>query len=283
MLYTLLSLVAANPCNHGHSGPPPAPPAPPGEPLPYRRPAPANRTFKSPALESAVQNLLKKQWHDPDLATLLMNCLPNTLDTTVWSYPQNETGTTFISTGDIPAMWLRDSHNQVLPYMRWAREDAMGSLLRGLIRRHVDSVLHDPYANSFDFSPADKVCNPGAWTKDNTTCIDPRGKRVNCMTPGVHQRKWEMDSLSSVLRLGRLFFAETGDARPFGDRWRDAVRAIVDTFTAQQMPLTPDNFTSVNYTFQTLTHEPKDTSPHGIGRAHRWTGAQSERVEPTTF
>jgi len=97
------------------------------------------------------------------------------------------------------------------------------------------------------------------------------------MSLGVHQRKWEMDSLSSMLKLGRLYYEATGDATPFtqgvaGARWAKAVALVVDTYRAMQRPLTPDNFTSVNYTFQTLTNEPKDTAAHGIGRAHRWTG-----------
>ena len=41
--------------------------------------------------------------------------------------------------------------------------------------------------------------------QDNTTMIDPAtGKRVDAMRVGIHQRKWEMDSLASVLKLGRL-------------------------------------------------------------------------------
>jgi meiotically up-regulated gene 157 (Mug157) protein len=172
-------------------------------------------------------------------------------------------------------MYLRDSQNQVLPYIRYAKEEpnGIGRFLRGIIHRYVDSVLLEPYANSFDFSPEDVRCNPGAWNKDNTTMIDSRtGKRVNAMRVGIHQRKWEMDSLSSVMKVSRLYYNTTGDARPFNQRWRDAIALIIHTYRAQQDPLTPRNFTSVNYTFQTLTMEPKDTSAHGIGRNHRWTG-----------
>ena len=162
--------------------------------------------------------------------------------------------------------------------MRYAREElhepaGLGALLRGLIARHVDSVLLDPYANSFSFTPADMACNPGAWLNDNTTRIDPAsGARVNAMRVGVFERKWEMDSLSSVLRLGRLYHDATGDVTPFGARWREAVALIVSTFQEMQRPLTAANYTRCNYTFTTLTREPKDTSAHGIGRAHRWTG-----------
>ena len=213
-------------------------------------------------------------WKDPELATLLSNCLPNTLDTTVWHYPTDDDPTTFVSTGDIAAMWLRDSENQVRPYMRYAKEEpeGIGRLIRGLIKRHVHSVLQDPYANSFSFSVEDIVCNAGAWLVDNTTKLDETGHRVDGMSIGVHQRKWEMDSLSSTLRLSRKYYESTGDATPFDAEWRAAVATIVRTFREQQKPLTPDNFTQVNYTFQTQTHEVKDTTAHGIGRPARWTG-----------
>ena len=153
-----------------------------------------------PAVEAHLARLLNLTWRDPELATRLWNCLPNTLDTTIWQAPSSKDPRSFISTGDIPAMWLRDSQNQVMPYIRFARAepDWVGSLLRGLIQRHVESVLLDPYANSFSFSADDIVCNLGAWTKDNTSRLTVAGERINAMSVGIHQRKWEMDSLWSV-------------------------------------------------------------------------------------
>jgi len=172
-------------------------------------------------------------------------------------------------------MWLRDSQNQVVPYMRFAKSepDGIGLFLRGLIRRHVDSVLLDPYANSFSLDAENQFCNIDRWKDDVTTKIDPKtGARVHGGSVGVFQRKWEMDSLASVLRLGRTYWEATSDPRPFDARWQDAVRAIHDTFRAMQQPLTPNNYTLINYTYQRSSTEPKDTSAHGIGRFHRWTG-----------
>ena len=193
-------------CNHGHSGPTPAPPS---RPLPRARPALANRSFVSPAIEKHLSFLVhNKTWKDPDLATMLWNCLPNTLDTTVWAGPKGSgvqppaevNPQSFVSTGDQASMYLRDSQNQVMPYVRFAaaEPDGIGAFLRGIILRYVDSVLLDPYANSFDYSHADRRCNMGAWTRDNTTMLKD-GKRVDGMQLGIHQRKWEMDSLCSVM------------------------------------------------------------------------------------
>ena len=273
LLLALAHLGTAVPagCDHGHHGPPSPPPS---RPLPRCRPPPSARTFASAAVDARLSELVNRTWKDPELATLLWNCLPNTLDTTVWQAPSGAESRTFVSTGDIAAMWLRDSQNQLLPYTRFARDepDGIGRLISGLIRRHVDSVLLDPYANSFSFSPIDVVCHLDNWINDNSTRLDESGHRVDGMSVGVFQRKWEMDSLPSTLKLGRTYYNATGDAWPFGERWHDALRTIVRTYREMQKPLTPANFTRVNYTFQTLTHEPKDTSAHGIGRAHRWTG-----------
>jgi hypothetical protein len=220
-------------CKQGHKGPSPTPAS---RPLPRVRPPANSRTFTSPELEKQLGMLVNnKTWHNPELATLLWNCLPNTLDTTVWQAPTAKDPRSFISTGDIAAMWLRDSQNQVYPYMRFAKAepDGIGALIKGLIKRHVDSVLLDPYANSFDYFDTKEACvrcNPGAWTTDNTTIRDPNtNKRRSGMQVGIHQRKWEMDSLSSVLKLGRLYFAATADATPFDEDWRDAVKSIIST------------------------------------------------------
>ena len=169
-------------------------------------------------------------------------------------------------------MWLRDSQNQVVPYLRFGSEEpeGIGSLLRGLVRKHVDCVLQDPYANSFQFQVEDIHCNPNSWLVDNTTKL-VNGKRVNAMSLYVHQRKFEMDSLCSVLRLGRLYFDATNESAIFDEKWEQAMELILETFEAMQRPLTPDNFTQV-HTFQTQTSEPKDTMAHGIGRPGRYTG-----------
>ena len=189
MFLVLLAHVAtaSGQCNHGHTGPSPTPPA---HPLTDRRPATSNRTFTSPAVEARLHALLHdnnqtRRWKNPELATLLWNCLPNTLDTTVWHIPDDKDPTTFISTGDIPFMWLRDSQNQITPYLRDAKSepDGIGLLLRGLLRRHINAVLHDPYANSITFSAEDIACNTDSWLNDNTTMLDPQGVRVRPPPP----------------------------------------------------------------------------------------------------
>lgn len=75
---------------------------------------------------------------------MFANCFPNTLDTTVF-YESEPEDDTFVVTGDIPAMWLRDSSAQVWPYLMYANEDErLRKMIRGVILRQFRLVLLDP-------------------------------------------------------------------------------------------------------------------------------------------
>ena len=83
------------------------------------RPVESKRLFRSKAVEEQIQRiqqLLKNQ----KLSWMFTNCFPNTLDTTVHFRKDKKDGKpdTFVYTGDIHAMWLRDSGAQVWPYVQ---------------------------------------------------------------------------------------------------------------------------------------------------------------------
>src|SRR4051812_45323820 len=86
------------------------------------RPEPHDRLFRSVLIERVIDTIAAKI-KDEDIRRMFMQCLPNTLDTTVYHSEHDGRFDTFIVTGDIPAMWLRDSVNQVWPYLRYIKKD----------------------------------------------------------------------------------------------------------------------------------------------------------------
>jgi len=188
------------------------------------RPLPDKRKFVSPAIEQVIRET-KNKLKDKELATIFKNCFPNTLDTTVTvSTTGNGKPDTFIITGDITAMWLRDSSAQVWPYLPYAAKDeALTTLFHGLIGRQARCILIDPYANAF-------MCDPKKVTDLEYTIKDDPLMKI----PGVAERKWEIDSLCYPLRLAHGYWKETGCKAPFDDEWREAMHLVVKTFKEQQ-------------------------------------------------
>jgi meiotically up-regulated gene 157 (Mug157) protein len=210
--------------------------------LSAKRPPPAARKFVSLAVERRLQ-AVSAMIADPDLAWLFENCWPNTLDTAVELGGTQTQPDAFVATGDIPAMWLRDSSAQLWSYLDVARDDPQLCLLmRGLIARHARCVLIDPYANAFSRDPA--VKSPLPWAAADQTE----------MKAGVAERKWEVDSLAHVVRFACGYWRATGDRVPFGPDWWQAMQTVVDTFRAQQRLTAPGP-----YRFLRESDSPNDT------------------------
>lgn len=209
--------------------------------FPVVRTAPSARNFNSVAVEKTIQTF-KAGVKNEELAWLFENCFPNTLDTTVFHEVKNGRPDTYVITGDIDAMWLRDSSAQVWPYLQLVKEDkALKDLIAGVINRQTEFILKDPYANAFYNDPEKR----GEWTKDHTE-----------MKPGVHERKWEIDSLCYPIRLAYHYWKTTGDTKPFDGKWKQAVLTTLQVFRDQQRKesLGP-------YKFQRTTPFATDTLP----------------------
>ena len=177
------------------------------------------RNFTSAVIESAIEEF-KKNVKDNELSWLFNNCFPNTLDTTVTYSEPNGRPDTYVITGDIDAMWLRDSSAQVWPYLLFAQKDKkLQQLIAGVINKQTQYILKDPYANAFYDNPRKE----GEWIKDFTD-----------MQPGVHERKWEIDSLCYPIRLAYNYWKTTGDTSPFDDDWVKAIKSTLQVFTEQQ-------------------------------------------------
>ncbi len=233
-------------------------------PVLEKRPAPGARRFTSPAVESAIVTVTK-QIADPQLALIFANCLPNTLDTTVAPGTSEGKPDTFVITGDIDAMWLRDSSAQVWPYLPFCKQDPkLSTLVEGVIRRQTRCILLDPYANAFLPSTSSA---PLSWsTQDHTD-----------MKPGVGERKWEIDSLCYTIRLAHGYWRATGNTAPFDSAWREGARTVVKTFREQQRKEGRGP-----YHFQRAAYAPTDSLPlDGYGNPVRPNGLICSGFRPS--
>ena len=184
-----------------------------------RRPAEGDRLFTSEKIEQVIDEVTA-QLTNPKLAWMFRNCFPNTLDTTV-HFREDKDGNpdTFVYTGDIHAMWLRDSGAQVWPYVQFAAQDEhLRRMIAGVINRQFLSITIDPYANAFNDGPTG-----GHWMTDGTD-----------MNPNDHERKWEIDSQCYPIRLAHEYWKVTGDTSIFGDKWIEGMKAILSTLREQQ-------------------------------------------------
>ena len=224
-LYTATSMVRSAPARPSH------------------RPPVGQRRFVSAAVEKKIHEL-SAQIADPELVWMFQNCFPNPLDTTVEFSMAGGKPDTFVITGDISAMWLRDTMYQMWPYLSLVRHDAhLRHMIQGVIRRMARCVLISPYAEAFvksgsDFSP---------WRSDHTH-----------MAPGVWEHKWEIDSLCAVIHLSHGYWQATGDTTPFDAAWRKAMDHIVQTFQVQRRLDGPGP-----YSFQRAAWNSTDTLPRG--------------------
>src|SRR4051812_13047014 len=188
-------------------------------PFPVVRTPLDKRKFHSTAVEAAITQF-QKGVKNKELAWLFENCFPNTLDTTVDFEMKDGKPDTYVITGDIDAMWLRDSTAQVWPYLQFVKEDKeLQQLLAGVINRQTRNILKDPYANAFYKNETKE----SEWKSDLTK-----------MQPGIHERKWEIDSLCYPIRLAHGYWKLTGDTAPFDAQWKAAIEATLKTFKEQQ-------------------------------------------------
>lgn len=232
--------------------------------LKSQRPEEADRLFRSEAVEKKIAEVTRLLTN-PRLSWMFANCFPNTLDTTVHFDDEDGDGLpdTFVYTGDIHAMWLRDSGAQVFPYVRLAANDPhLRRMLAGVLLRQFKCINTDPYANAFNKEP-----NPdGDWMKDYTKMI-----------PELHERKWEIDSPCYVLRLAYEYWKRTGDESVFGDSWLEAVQNILTTFRDQQR-----RDGKGSYRFQRRTERQLDTMNNdGYGSPVKPVGLIASAFRPS--
>ncbi len=168
------------------------------------------------SMENLLKDVYEKLGNDDKLKTMFENCYTNTLDTTV---KKMDDGTTYVITGDIPAMWLRDSVCQLRPYYFLAEKDEeIANLIEGLVKRQMKYILLDPYANAFN-----EADNGSCWEKDITE-----------MSGWIWERKYEIDSLCFPLQMSYLLWKNTGKTSHFDDTFKEAAYKIIEVWRTEQ-------------------------------------------------
>lgn len=198
-------------------------------------------------LISKVKENLKD---DIKLGEIFEKCFLNTINTTIKRMDDN---TTYVLTGDIPAMWLRDSVCQVRPYLVLANEDKeIADMIEGLVERQFRYILVDPYANAF---------NENANNKGHQSDLTQ-------MKPQIWERKYEIDSLCFPIQLSYLLYKNTGRTSQFNETFVKGVKEIIKLWKVEQ-----NHEENSPYTFERLDCRQLDTlSRSGKGPIHKETG-----------
>lgn len=168
------------------------------------------------SVERAIEKVRAAFPDQTDVAETFAKCISDTVQKTI--HPR-EDGLVDVITGDIPAMWLRDSACQLTPFIRLAKEEQdLLDLLTALSLRHAQMILGDPYANAFNVGE-----NLSIWMKDKTD-----------MKPFLWERKYEIDSLCHPVRMAWLLWKQSGSAAHFTEEWHKAFREILRVFRVEQ-------------------------------------------------
>lgn len=195
---------------------------------------------------------------NPRWSEVFSNCFDNTLETTV---KLTEAEDIFVITGDIPAMWLRDSSAQIKPYLVIANQDPkIKEMIQGLLERQVKCILIDPYANAFN-----ETENGACYHQDITE-----------MNGWIWERKYEVDSLCYPIELAYLLWKKTGETNHFNKEFKQAAETIIKLFKREQRH---ENST---YRFERFGERPEDTlSNNGLGEPCGYTGMTWSGFRPS--
>lgn len=198
--------------------------------------------------------------HHPKLQKLFRNCFPNTLETTTKLL---DDGTTFVFTGDIPAMWLRDSVEQVIHYVSFAKEDKeLQRIIGGLIARQMFYINIDPYTNAFNETANDKHYRA-------TDHCD--------LSPWMWERKYELDSLCFPVKLAYSFWRATGLDSVFDEASYQALNRVLQVIKTEQRHMEQSPYFFVRQTIQ----ETETLQNDGKGMPVNYTGMTWSGFRPS--
>jgi meiotically up-regulated gene 157 (Mug157) protein len=222
---------------------------------PNARPLSPNITSDSvEAFVSGISTKLANEDH-LDLAVLFRNTFPRTLDTGIAFIDDYQAA---ISTGDIPAMWIRDSVNQVLHLAPFADDPVIQRVLCGVVGRLTTGILIDPFANAFNF---DLAASSSEHSNDHTT-----------MQPGIFERKYELDSWASYVQI-------VNEVGTLCHRHQDEIGRALGIILEKVVKLQSLDFSE--YNFQRWTTEPTESLPRGSIKPAAYTGMVPSAFRPS--
>lgn len=212
----------------------------------------------TPTIQSFMDKIIQKtQSENPKWGKVFEECFLNTLETTI---QRNPDGTSFVLTGDIPAMWLRDSSAQLRPYMLLAKMDEeVYQLIKGLVTLQFRNIHHDPYANAFN-----REANGKGHQDDQTE-----------MTDLIWERKYEIDSLCYPIQLAYLLYLNTGRTEHLDDEFIKGLKDILQVWRTEQ------NHENSPYHFIRDTDREEDTLVNGVGTPVGYTGMTWSGFRPS--
>ncbi len=211
------------------------------------------------AVTEIAEEIGKNFSQDEKLYQTFLNCYASTAKTTSRFL---EDGEVFVFTGDIEAMWLRDSSAQVVHYLPFAKKyPIIGEFIKGLIKRQMRYIAIDSYANAFN-----EEANGRCWEVDLTAS-----------NPWDWERKYEVDSLCYPIWLLHEYWEVTGDTSVFTEAVKEVFIKIIDQWKKEQ-----NHGSESDYSFVRLNCPPSDTlTRDGQGEPCGYTGMTWSGFRPS--
>lgn len=203
-----------------------------------------------------ANQIVRESIDDPKVRAMFENCFGDTLTKTT---KYLDDGTVFLVTGDIPAMWLRDSSLQLRPYLPFlGKYKELDRLVKGVIKRQIDFILKDPYANAFN-----ETANGNRWDDD-----------IPLQEPSIWEQKYELDSVCFPFQLAYQYWKYTGDTSIFTETFKKAAQTVLSLWKVEQ------NHTDFStYSFQ--RPETEDLCNDGKGSPVGYTGMTWSGFRPS--
>lgn len=211
--------------------------------------------------EDFILNIVnEKMAYRPKIVSMFKKCYQDTLSNAVRFH--KDSGTAFMVTGDIPAMWLRDSTNQLRPYLLIAKNNEyVSNIIEGVMKQQQQCIIYDPYANAFN------EYESGAGEQEDLTD----------MKPGIWERKYEIDSLCYPVQLAYLYWKNTGRTHHFNELFLEVIKKIIALWKIEQYHMEQSQ-----YSFERMECRETDTLPNkGKGNPVSYTGMTWSGFRPS--